>query len=328
MAFIVAPDFRIRSANWSLSRPSQINTSGWTGRRTVTAEPWHGKWRAEIELAPLTGADARSMRSFLARCLGTINTFRLYATAEKQNDNVDVVVASLAAAGARSMMISGAATALLDGEFVTVNGQFLQLTGFQSGSEITFEPPLRQQATAGTRVVTSMPYALVHLAEAVTGWSVEPGLIYGMSFTVEEAILEADGTVPESQLVTNGTFGTDTAGWTPTTNAVLSAVGGRLRVATSTTSSQYGSQSISLTPFMTYRLTADLFGGTGPALLRIGSDVGGAGGGGFKTVGINSSGSADITFVAPSSPMYISAWVDSNVANSYAEFDNISLRVA
>ena len=198
MAFITAPDFRIAAIDWIFRRPAQINTSAWTGRRTVVAEPWHGKWLARVQLAPLSAEHMRYMRSFFAKAKGSINTFRLYASEAPQNDNGAVTVSSTAAAGALTMAITGAATVMKEGQYVTVNGQLLILTADQAGSNITFEPPLRAQATAGTTVVTRRPYALVYLANADAAWGAELGPFYNVAFDVEEAILETDGAAPET----------------------------------------------------------------------------------------------------------------------------------
>lgn len=226
MAFITAPVLPIRSIQWSLERPAQINVSAWTGKRTVVANPWYSKWRARVELAPIVGeANVRAIRSFLARCRGSINTFRLYATEGDQNANDAVTVSATAAAGATSMAITGAETALLDGQLVTVNGQLLQLTADQSGSTISFEPPLRAQAAAGTAVVTGRPYALVHMAAAQAGWGVDPGQVYGIAFDVEEAILEADGAAPETGVLPANTAAPVVSG-TPTEGQTLSVTNG------------------------------------------------------------------------------------------------------
>ena len=198
MAFITAPTLKIRSIQWTLDRPAQANVSQWTGRRTLIANPWHGKWSAKVELSPLVSeANVRAVRSFLARCKGSLNTFRMFATETAQNANSGVTVTSTVAAGVTSFAISGAATTLKDGQFVTVNGQLLQLTADQSGTTLTFEPPLRQQATAATKVVTSRPYDLVYMTNSQSGWGVGAGQLYSIGFEVEEAILETDGTAPE-----------------------------------------------------------------------------------------------------------------------------------
>jgi hypothetical protein len=199
MARISAPTFRVRSITWDLDQPGDANVSAWTGKRQAVTNPWHGRWSARVQLAPVVGeANVRALRSFLARCRGKLNTFRLRATEGAQNANSGVTASATVAAGARSMDIIGYTTPLLDGQFVTVKGQLLQLTADQSATLITFEPMLRQQITGGTTVVTSRPYALVYMTSSANGWSVDPGQQYGISFDVEEAILEDDGSPPES----------------------------------------------------------------------------------------------------------------------------------
>lgn len=197
MSYVTAPDFRIKQIEWSIDRPAQVNRSDWTGKRTVVANPWHGKWRARAELAAVQGeAGVRALRAFLVSLKGAINTFRLYATIEAQNANTGVTVNTTAAAGATSLVITGASTAMLVGQYFTVNGQLCCITGV-SGSTLTFEPPLRVSATSTTKVVTSRPYALVCMTDSRVGWSIGQARMHSISIDVEEAILETDGTVPE-----------------------------------------------------------------------------------------------------------------------------------
>lgn len=198
MAYVAAPDFPIKAIHWDLDRPSQANVSAWTGKRTVINDPWHGKWFARVELATLQGEEGyRQYRAFFARLKGSIGVFRLYATAGAQNENTGVTVASTAAVGATTMSITGYALGLYAGQFFTVNEQLCICTGDQSGGTLTFEPPLRQQATAGTTVVTSRPTALVYLSQSKFGWDIGAARRFGQSFDVEEAIMEAGGIVPE-----------------------------------------------------------------------------------------------------------------------------------
>lgn len=199
MAFVIAPTFAIRSIQWTLDRPSQVNVSAYTGTRSVAANPWHGKWSAHVDLAIQQSENTfRATRSFLARCEGSTNIFRLYATVEPQNSNYGVTVASTAAAGSRQLSLSGYATSLTDGQYITVNGQLLCLTADQSGSTVYFEPPLREQASAGTTVVTSQPYALVYMTNSQLGYTIGQWRQFGMSFDCEEAILEDDDLAPEA----------------------------------------------------------------------------------------------------------------------------------
>lgn len=186
MAFIPAPDFRINGIEWGLLQPSQINVSI-AGKRLVSSEPLYGKWMAHVSLAPRVGAESvRLLRSFFIRC-GPVNTFNLSATdGPAQNANSGVTVSATAAAGAQSFSISGAATAMIVGQYVTVNNQLLLLTAV-SGNSLTFVPALRAQAVMGTAVETAEPFALVRLASEPR-WGIEPGPIYSISFDAEEAI--------------------------------------------------------------------------------------------------------------------------------------------
>lgn len=198
MAYVTAPDFPIREIDWSVDSPSQDNISGWTGTRVTVTDPWHTKHSATVTLGTLQGDDNfRLIRSFLYRTRGTINTFRIYATAGAQNANTGVTLSADAAAAASSITITGAATSLLEGQYFTLNGQLCCCTADQSGSTLTFEPPLRAAATSGTIVVTSRPYALVSLTSSQRRWSVAEWRRFGVTFEVAEAILETDGTAPE-----------------------------------------------------------------------------------------------------------------------------------
>ena len=177
----------IRKIDWSLDRPAQINVSGYTGKRTVVANPWHGKWRARIDMAPIVGeANILAWRAFFGQLRGEINTFRLPAAEAAQNGNSGVT-ASATAAGAQSMTISGAATAIKAGQFVTVNDQLLLVTSV-AGSVLSFEPALRVAVASGGAVETANPTCLVSLVGSRAGWSVDVGQSYSMSFDVEEVI--------------------------------------------------------------------------------------------------------------------------------------------
>lgn len=183
---ITAPTLRLSAIEWTLDRPAQINID-LVNKRTVGA-PLYGKWYAKVTLAAYeTEALFCPVRSFLFRCNGVANSFQLPATIEPQNGNSGVT-ASAATAGATSLTLTGTSTALLDGQMVTVNDQLLQLTEDQSGSTITFEPPLRAAVSAGASVETANPYALVRMTGADIGWQIDPPEFFSASFNVEEVV--------------------------------------------------------------------------------------------------------------------------------------------
>lgn len=130
------------------------------------------------------------------------------------------------------------------------------------------------------------------------------------------------------ELVTNGTFATDTTGWSNNINdgsVTLSSNAGRLRVTTNMAGVKYGFQRIDgLVIGKTYSIKGDAFGGTGQAVLNIGTTQGNSQ---IAQISANAglSASLNTTFVATTSTIYIACWVNTPVATSYAEFDNISL---
>lgn len=189
MAIITAPAFRFASIDWAFERPAQRNVAALNKVATDANAPWFGKWSARAELKYEETEDAfRLLRSFLLRCNGPLNKFRIPASTEPQNANAGVTVSSLAPQNSTTLVLSGVSTPLTKGQFVTVNDQLLLLFQDQIGSTILFEPPLRAQATGGTAVETANPTVLVQLAKAPIGWTIEPPQRFRAGFDVEEAI--------------------------------------------------------------------------------------------------------------------------------------------
>lgn len=198
MAIIPVPSaMKIREASWRLTSPSQANHSAYTGRRKVLADPWHSRWTAQIQLAPLTAADMRLLRSFAAQLRGVVNTFRLEAVEEAQTVLAPgaITASGATAALSRTMLTAGwtASTAAVAkaGMLFTVNDQLCVLTAdANSGADglatLAFEPPLRAAVAGGAAVEVRLPTALVALTTPDFGWTAQLGPIYDLSFEVEE----------------------------------------------------------------------------------------------------------------------------------------------
>jgi hypothetical protein len=189
----------IKSIAWELDRPAQVNESGYTGARSVIAQPWHGRWSAKAELAPIVGeANILAWRAFLATLRGQINTFRLPMTegAQPLPASTNSPLGQVTAAGSNTMLCNqlGASNnpVLAAGRLLTVNDQPLLLTsplvsdvtGFGIA---TFETPLRAAVSAGTALEMRNPTCLVALTGTTAGWSVDSGQLYGVSLDVREA---------------------------------------------------------------------------------------------------------------------------------------------
>jgi hypothetical protein len=195
------PGFGVKSVSWSFDQPAQVNSSEWSGTRTVVSNPWHGKWSAKVDLSTQQGDGAfRAARAFFTQLKGQLNTFHLPAVEAPQNSNTGVTVATTAAQGAVSIALTGLSDALVIGNMITVNGQLLSLTSVGSlvagAQTVGFMPALRAQATATTAAQTAKPYALVALTDSSFTWDIGSWRRYGLSFTVEEAVGETDGASP------------------------------------------------------------------------------------------------------------------------------------
>lgn len=188
MSSVTAPTMAFRQIDWNLDQPAQVNDSSFNANREAAASQWFGKWSAKVTLKTVEDeASFCPIRSFLIRCQGPNNSFRLPAVVEPQNSNSGVTVSGTAAKGALSLSLSGASAPLVNGQLVTVNGQLLQLTRDQNGSSIAFQPPLHTQATSGTSVETANPYTTVFIPTGNVSWDVSPPQRFDAAFNVEEA---------------------------------------------------------------------------------------------------------------------------------------------
>ena len=124
-------------------------------------------------------------------------------------------------------------------------------------------------------------------------------------------------------LVTNGTFDTDTSGWISRNDAVLSVVSQRLRVTNNVTDYGHAYQAITTVVGETYYLTADMFAGsTSFARISIGNSAGSS-----NVTGVNFTApdSAAFPFVANSTTTYINLQCNTTGDTDYVDFDNVSV---
>lgn len=199
MAIVTLPNALrfAREVAWTLDRPAQINRSGYTGQRSVIANPWHGVWSAKVELAPIIGEpNILAWRAFLGSLLGAVNSFRLPVTEGPQNRNSGVTVESDLNAGSGAFILAGLSEAMRPGQFITVNDQLMLCTNVGAfvapgRQSVTVEPPLRVWTAAGTGVLCRRPTVLVSLKDSTVGWVVGPGQVYGASLDVEEVFSAA-----------------------------------------------------------------------------------------------------------------------------------------
>lgn len=194
MAVIAMPGFGIRSVDWVLDQPAQVNRSEFTAKRRVMPLG-RGFWAASVGLRPLYAHEVGKWRGFLAALRGQVNVFDLPAVEAAQISGV-VVRVNGAGQGGYALQTTGwgagAGKRLETGQFIAVGSQLLQLTepvvANAAGSALVrFVPALRTRPADGTLIEVAWPKARMALSDSRIGWNVEPGPLYSAGFSCEEA---------------------------------------------------------------------------------------------------------------------------------------------
>ena len=128
-----------------------------------------------------------------------------------------------------------------------------------------------------------------------------------------------------SELVSNGSFDSDTSGWTAGNNAVLSVNSNRLRVGLNVTDFAYASQSFATEAGKIYLIKFNSWGSNQPALWRLGASL-------TSNNIYQSAGKSDdnfswhLAFVAQSDTTFLTLYANSTSDTGYAEYDNVSVK--
>lgn len=147
------------------------------------------------------------------------------------------------------------------------------------------------------------------------------------AINIREKLTEASAVVPYEQrqfhfdnLVTNGTFDTDTSGWTSGNSAVLSIDTQRLKIENGAGISSYAYQPITVTAGRTYVIEFTTSGGTAASYKRVGTAPDGA------TLYSDFANSTATATVTPATNLiYVTVGCNSTTTGMYAFADNISV---
>lgn len=180
--------------SWRLVQPAQQNISQWTGARQVLPSG-RGWWECSLTLPPIVGETAvNNWRAFIAAAQGAANDFQVPVNEIAQSSATATPLVNGAGQTGRSLITDGwpaSTTVLYGGQFVTIGNQLLQLTNnivsdSSGNATITFAPAIRVSPADNAAIEFKNPYALMYFLED-PGYSVEPGLVYSMSFNLRES---------------------------------------------------------------------------------------------------------------------------------------------
>jgi hypothetical protein len=127
------------------------------------------------------------------------------------------------------------------------------------------------------------------------------------------------------ELVSNGRFESDAAGWTAGNSASLSATGGCLRIAYGGTTNPFGYAQLPTIIGAWYQFSATVAGTNSAAqtAIRVGTSVGGG-----QNFASPATGAREVfsIFQATATTSYVSLLYLTSAPGDYSEFDNISIR--
>ena len=134
--------------------------------------------------------------------------------------------------------------------------------------------------------------------------------------------------VGSGELVTNGTFDTDTSGWTGrNANTVLAVSSAKLSVSAGAADTAYAYQQITAAAGVPYVLTLDYFDITGTPRVYVG--IGPGTNTYYDSGNLSGNGSLTITFTPTSANPYISLYAEiSSTSGLESQYDNISVQLA
>jgi hypothetical protein len=157
-----------------------------------------------------------------------------------------------------------------------------------------------------------------------SGWQVGDARGAWMSDIVAETIAAS------GELVTNGTFSTDTSGWTPTSNTTQSVVSGAMRLTNAAAGYVRSTFTLATVAGRTYTVSVQVMGmTTSSALALVGSGSGGLDGSLASPPSLAGAGTLTFNFTATSATSYLTVGSGSGQsAGQYADFDNISVKLA
>jgi hypothetical protein len=194
MTLITMPPGLVQTVAWTLTQPGESSQSPWTGHGK-DQDSGHHWYSARVTFVPLIGNVILLRRSFLAKAGKKGNTFRLDAVDGPDQSALTSVLVKGGGQTGYTLLTDGwgsAGTKLLEGHFITVNGQLIMLgaDAVANGSgEVTLSlnNALRTAPADNAPVEVKRPYGTMKLIDPVVGWSVNPGAIYGAGFECREA---------------------------------------------------------------------------------------------------------------------------------------------
>ena len=181
------PNVGIQNMSMRLRRVVAVSESPFTLNTQVYTHQG-ARWEAEINLPPLTHAEAKSIEGFIIGLKGREGTFTFgnpLDTSTLSNNTV-----SSAAIRAESFTLGSGTAAVSAGTYFELNNHLYCVTSDKAAGATTlnFQPPLRSAVTSSLLVKYNLPTTTWRMASNEVSWSINEASIYGFAFSCVEAL--------------------------------------------------------------------------------------------------------------------------------------------
>lgn len=150
---------------------------------------WPGQGLAiNVTCPPMVRTDAEQVVSFLLKAHRGTFYFQDYANPSPRGSVTGTLTVATATAGSSTLTYSGGTGTFAEGDWVQVGYTLYKVVQVNSATSIEVFPELRSSYTAGTSVVRTNAKGLFRLAESQTEWSIEEAMVYGVQFSIIDAV--------------------------------------------------------------------------------------------------------------------------------------------
>lgn len=173
---------------------AHVNTSVLTQSRQAL-DMGYSWWKAGVQVAAMTPANARAWRLFFGRLRGPVHSFRLPVLSAAQHDG-DFSVLARGSGSGYSIVSDGwpaSTTILLGGDYVTVGDQLMVLdedvaTSAAGIATLHFHSPLRRVVADNTPIETKRPFLTAYLPDGSPALALTVAQLQaGFSYSAMEA---------------------------------------------------------------------------------------------------------------------------------------------
>lgn len=190
-------------SRFEIRRKTGMSTSPFTGVQQVYSHPY-ALWAAVLTLPPMKVEDAQEWKALFLALRGRSGTFLLgdpdYVS-PKGSISGSVILDEAISVNDQTVRIRttnySQSDVLKAGDYIQIGeGEDAKLhmviancdTDTAGEADVSIEPPVKAEATAGTAVIYNSPKGVFRLEDDVSGWDSNHMKIHGITFSCQEAL--------------------------------------------------------------------------------------------------------------------------------------------